>query len=97
VDSRGKLIVVKQRPEKIVSARVLGKNSDKIAQTAAIIGHTVGNMHRPISVSGAKIFFPIMAESEIELFKKLLPHGGVELKVQERVFQPDGATVGHEH
>lgn len=97
VDSKGKIIVVKQRPERVACVRVREKNPDRIAETAAIIGHVIGNRHRPISVAGGKILFPVMADSEIEVFRKLFPHGSLELKTEEKIFKPNGETAGHEH
>ena len=35
------------------------------------VGHTIGNLHRPIKLEGNKIYFPIQADAELEMFRKL--------------------------
>ena len=47
-------------------------STDQLFKTAIRLGHTIGNMHRPIKITDGKISFPIQAQSEIELFQKLL-------------------------
>jgi urease accessory protein len=86
----GKFIVVEQLPEKVVSIKM--KKGDSIG-LAALIGHAIGNRHRPIAVDHDTISFPIQAESEVDLFKKLLPR--VKMKVTEQVFLPAGDAHAH--
>ncbi|TLY06189.1 MAG: hypothetical protein E6K92_00005 [Thaumarchaeota archaeon] len=60
-----------------------------------MVGHTIGNRHRPIAVDHDTISFPIQAESELDTFRKLLP-AGVKLKLKEEVFLPAGEVHTHE-
>jgi urease accessory protein len=92
--TKDKLVIVEQVPEKVISVKI-GKSGNTIG-LAALIGHAIGNRHRPIAVNGNTISFPIQADSEAALFQKLLPHS-VKLKLEERVFQPTGESHGHEH
>ena len=88
-----KFIIVEQMPEKVVSISI--KKDSSMIGVAALIGHTIGNRHRPIAVDHNTISFPIQAESEVDLFKKLLP-AGVRMKVTEQVFLPAGEAHAHE-
>lgn len=96
----GRLIVVEQAPEKILTARPR-RGGGGGAAAAFLVGHAVGNRHRPIAVSGdgASISFPVQSDSEAGLFEALFARvdGGVELEVSEEVFRPhEGADVrGH--
>lgn len=92
--TKDRLVVVEQLPEKVISISI-GKNR-RATGVAALVGHAIGNRHRPIAVNGNTISFPIQADSEVALFQKLLPHG-VKLKLEERVFQPTGEFHSHEH
>ena len=85
-----KFIVVEQLPEKVVTIGI--KKSD--VGLAALIGHMIGNRHRPIALDSDNISFPIQAESELDTFRNLLP-AEVRLKVKERVFIP--AVEVHTH
>jgi urease accessory protein len=86
-----KFILVDQLPEKVVSIS-LKKNDIGLA---ALVGHAIGNRHRPIAIDHGAISFPVQAESEVDTFRKLLP-AGVKLKVTEKVFLPSGEAHGHE-
>jgi urease accessory protein len=87
-----KFIIVEQMPEKVVSIGI--KKGSSMIGVAALIGHTIGNRHRPIAVDHDTISFPIQAESEVDVFKKLLPR--VRMKITERVFLPAGEAHAHE-
>jgi urease accessory protein len=84
-----KFIVVEQLSEKVISIRIKKGDSD----LAALIGHAIGNRHRPIAVDHGTISFPIQAESEVDVFKKLLPK--VRMKITEQVFLPAGEVHAH--
>lgn len=90
-----KFIVVEQLPEKVVSISISKNDFEKIVGLAALVGHTIGNRHRPIAVDHGTISFPIQAESEVDTFRKLLP-AGVKLKLKEVVFLPAGEIHTHE-
>lgn len=88
-------VVVEQSPEKVIVAR-WPKGAPP--ELPVLLGHAVGNLHRPLSVEGDAVAFPIQADSEVEVFERLLARlGGIDLSVEERIFNPhEGADVhGH--
>lgn len=93
----GRRILVEQEPERVATARP-GEGG---SAAAFLVGHIVGNRHRPISVSddGSSISFPIQADSEADVFRGLFARvgGGVELRVSEEVFRPHGGADVHGH
>jgi urease accessory protein len=90
-----RFILVEQLPEKVASVSMKKSDPEKMVDLAALVGHTIGNRHRPIAVDHGIISFPIQAESEADTFKKLLP-SGVKLKVTEHVFLSSGEAHSHE-
>ena len=93
--AREKFIVVEQLPEKVVSIRIEKDSMEKMVGLAALIGHVIGNRHRPIAVDHDTISFPVLAESEVDTFRKLLP-AGVKMKITQQVFMPAGEAHAHE-
>lgn len=87
-------IVVKQLPEKVLSVRIGSGSAGKMIKLAALVGHTIGNRHRPIAIDQDTISFPLQAESEIDVFKKLLPPG-LKMKITHKVFLPTGEVHSH--
>ena len=90
----GKLIIVEQIPEKVIKTRVKKGDIDKMIGLAALIGHTIGNRHRPMAFDNGAIIFPIQTDSEVDAFRKLLP-AGAKLEVKERVFIPISEVHAH--
>jgi urease accessory protein len=88
-------IIVEQIPEKVISVK-LKENNENIA---ILLGHIIGNRHRPISIEDKMILFPIQEDSELEifqrLFKDIIDH--VELKIEEKIFLPHTSADVHEH
>lgn len=93
--AKEKFILVEQLPEKVVSVSIKKNDVGKMVGLAALIGHAIGNRHRPIAINHDSISFPIQAESEVNTFRKLLP-AGARLKVTEQVFIPAGEVHSHE-
>ena len=91
----GKLIIVVQRPEKVVSVVIGKRSAQQLVDAAALVGHAIGNRHRPVAVERGRISFPIQNESEIETFARLMPLG-VKLRVTDRIFVPTGEVHHHE-
>ena len=89
-------IVVEQLPEKIITVRLKNK---KMTDVMVLLGHIIGNRHRPISVKSDEISFPIQADSEkevfIKLFQSIINH--IELTVDEQIFSPHSGADVHEH
>ena len=89
-------IVVEQLPEKVISVKLKTKD---IVDVMVLLGHIVGNRHRPISIQKEEIVFPIQADSEKEVFTKLFHSiiNYVEMTVEERIFVPHLGADVHEH
>lgn len=97
-----KMIIVEIAPELVILVKMKRENitSDKVVRTAIIIGHTIGNLHRPIKiVDGDKACFPIQAESELETFRSLFHsiEDLVDLEITKMVFEPEEELHSHEH
>lgn len=88
-------IIIKQQPEKIISIRLKNNNT----KTMVLLGHIIGNRHRPISFQKGKIEFPIQADSEKEVFEKLFHEiiSHIDLKIEEQIFVPHTGADVHEH
>ena len=88
-------IIVEQMPEKVISVK-LKENDEKIA---ILLGHIIGNRHRPIAIKDKMILFPIQEDSELEIFERLLKEiiEHIELKIKEEIFLPHTSADVHEH
>ena len=88
-------IIVEQIPEKVISVK-LKENNENIA---ILLGHIIGNRHRPISIEDKMILFPIQEDSELEIFQRLFKEiiNHIELKIQEEIFLPHTSADVHEH
>ncbi len=94
-----KFIVIEQIPEKVISIKIkkIEANSDEILVK---LGHIIGNRHRPIQIDkNGQIIFPILADSELDTFKKLFSEiiDHLEMKVEEKIFKPRNGMDVHEH
>ena len=89
-------IIVEQLPEKVISVRLKTKN---IIDVMILLGHIIGNRHRPISIQKEVIVFPIQADSEKDVFTKLFHSiiNHIEMTVEERIFSPHSGADVHEH
>jgi len=89
-------IVVEQLPEKIITVRLKNKEMTEIM---VLLGHIIGNRHRPVSIKNNEISFPIQADSEKEVFTKLFQNiiNHIEMTVEERIFSPHSGADVHEH
>src|SRR5919197_1312476 len=74
-------------------------HDDDILKVPVIIGHTIGNLHRPIKLEENRIYFPIQVDSEIDMFKKLFGsvNEHIQIKKIKIVFEPDEDMSIHEH
>jgi urease accessory protein len=95
-----KIIVVEIQPERVAVIAVKNNTaSEHLFEMAVKVGHTIGNLHRPIKLEDNKIILPIQAESELDLLKKVLGSSKehIDITSTTMVFEPeDGADV-HEH
>ncbi len=97
VSNLKKFIVIEQLPEKVILIKI--KNLKDNQSRSVTLGHIIGNRHKPIVINDDVLSFPIQADSEVEVFKKLLSGvmNNVELKVEEQIFQPQHRMYMHEH
>jgi urease accessory protein len=97
------IVVVEIEPENVLQVEILKEtltdSPESLIQIPVQIGHTIGNLHRPIMLDGSRIYFPIQAESEIEMFGKLFHpfHHHLEIQSKKIVFQPSETMNVHEH
>lgn len=94
-----KMLVVEITPEMVAVVSLKNINDRHLFKTAVRIGHTIGNLHRPIRLEDNKIFLPIQAESELDLLRKLFSPMGEHVEVSSTyiVFEPEDGTNVHEH
>jgi urease accessory protein len=95
-----KMVTIELEPENLAVIQVKDNILEhEVIKIPATIGHAIGNLHRPIKLEGRKIFFPIQADSEIEMFKKifgrLLDH--LEITQAKMVFEPEEGMDIHGH
>jgi urease accessory protein len=97
------IVVVEIKPENVLQVEILKEtltdSPENLLQIPVQIGHTIGNLHRPIMLDGSRIYFPIQAESEIEMFGKLFHpfHRHIEIQNKKIVFEPSETMNVHEH
>ena len=95
-----KVVTVELEPENVAIVQVKDNVPEHhVVEVPVRIGHAIGNLHRPIKLEGRKIYFPIQAHQEIEMFKKifgsLLHH--LEINHTRMVFEPEEGLDVHEH
>jgi len=94
-----KMVIAKRVPENVAIISLESNiAADQLFNIAIKLGHTIGNMHRPIKITNGKIYFPIQSESEIELFQKIfskLSH--LDIKKENIIFEPDSGYDIHGH
>ena len=92
-----KFIIIEQLPEKVLCIKM--RNLKENPSGLVTLGHIVGNRHKPIVINDDVLSFPIQADSEVDVFKKLLSvfMNNLELEVNEQIFQPQHGTYMHEH
>ena len=92
------LIIINQIPEKTLKVRF--KSDAFSSNLAVIVGHVIGNRHRPISLNDDySVSFPIHDDSEIDLFQKLFQDANqyLILNIEETIFVPNDSMNVHEH
>ena len=98
--TENKIVVVGIEPEDVIMIEIRDDiHEDDIVEVPVRVGHTIGNLHRPIKLEGNKIYFPIQADTELEMFKKLLEpiNEHLDIKKTTMVFEPEDGTEIHEH
>ena len=98
--TENKIVVVGIEPEDVIMIEIRDNiHEDDIVEVPVRVGHTIGNLHRPIKLEGNKIYFPIQADTELEMFKKLFEpiNEHLDIKKTTMVFEPEDGTEIHEH
>jgi urease accessory protein len=98
--TENKMVVVEIEPEDVLMIEIKENiHEDDIVEVPVRVGHTIGNLHRPIKLEKRKIYLPIQADNEPEMFKKLfLPiNEHLDIKTTRMVFEPEKGTEIHEH
>jgi urease accessory protein len=98
--TENKMVVVGIEPESVIMIELRDNiHQDDVVEVPVRIGHTIGNLHRPIKLEGNKIYFPIQADTELEMFKKLFEpvKEHLDIKKTTLVFEPEDGTEIHEH
>lgn len=93
----GTVMAIRQLPEMVCSIR---PKPDAPLSAMVLAGHALGNMHRPIHVSGDTIQFPLLADSEIDTIGKILAVVGPDyytVGVDTAIFVPHTAANVTEH
>ena len=98
--TQNSMIIIRIEPENVAVVN-LRKNipPDHLFKVALTIGHTIGNLHRPLRIEEDRAIFPIQTLSEVELFKKLLSpiRDHIDIKIDNVVFEANLGSDVHEH
>ncbi len=88
-------ILIEQLPEKTLTVKFKDSNPELFL----LVGHIIGNRHRPISINNETISFPILDDSEMELFQRLFHEviDKIDLTVDKQRFIPHVSMDVHEH
>ena len=88
-------ILIEQLPEKTLIVKFKENRKDLFL----LVGHIIGNRHRPISIRNETISFPIHDDSEMELFERLFHEviNEIDLSIDEQCFIPHTSMDVHEH
>ena len=88
-------ILIEQLPEKTLTVKFKENRRDLFL----LVGHIIGNRHRPISIRNETISFPIHDDSEMELFERLFHEviHEIDLSIDEQCFIPHTSMDVHEH
>lgn len=100
MEEKEKIIIVEIEAEDVLMVKV--KKNIPMHHAIEIpvrVGHTIGNLHRPLKLDEDKIYFPIQTEDEVNMFKTLFKPIGDHLEITKTkmVFEPDEGVDVHEH
>ena len=95
ISGSNETILIEQLPEKILVVKFKENRKDLFL----LVGHIIGNRHRPISIRNETISFPIHDDSEMELFERLFHEviHKINLSIDEQCFIPHTSMDVHEH
>ncbi len=95
ISESDEIILIEQLPEKILVVKFKENRKDLFL----LVGHIIGNRHRPISIRNETISFPIHDDSEMGLFERLFHEviHEIDLSIDEQCFIPHTSMDVHEH
>ena len=95
ISGSNETILIEQLPEKTLVVKFKENRKDLFL----LVGHIIGNRHRPISIRNETISFPIHDDSEMELFERLFHEviHEINLSINEQCFIPHTSMDVHEH
>ena len=95
ISESDEIILIEQLPEKTLVVKFKENRKDLFL----LVGHIIGNRHRPISIRNETISFPIHDDSEMELFERLFHEviDKIDLSIEEQRFIPHVSMDVHEH
>ena len=95
ISGSNETILIEQLPEKTLVVKFKENRKDLFL----LVGHIIGNRHRPISIRNETISFPIHDDSEMELFERLFHEviNEIDLSIDEQCFIPHTSMDVHEH
>lgn len=98
--TENKMVVVGIEPEDVIMIEIRNNmHENESVEVPVRVGHIIGNLHRPIKLEGNKIYFPIQADTELEMFEKLFEpiSKHLDIKRTSMVLELEGGTEIHEH
>ncbi|GBC72685.1 Urease accessory protein UreE [archaeon HR04] len=98
--SNERMVVVELEEENLAMIKIKDDTPvDHVVEIAVRVGHTIGNLHRPIKVEDRSVYFPIQADTEMEMIKRLLNPILDHLVIEKTrmVFEPEEGVEVHEH
>jgi urease accessory protein len=98
-DKKMILLTLESEAVAIITFKSYYEDKENIFPLSVKIGHSLGNLHRPIKVTKNQVIFPIQAETELEMLKKMFSSFSKFLDIQSdnMIFEPDEGSNIHEH
>lgn len=82
----GHIVTIQQMPELVC---VIQMPTNAVSSTLVLLGHILGNLHRPIDIQNNQILLPIQDVSEEATFRRILNRLDIDdIAVEMRVFVP---------
>lgn len=91
----GHMVTVQQMPELVC---VIQMPTNVAPSTLVLLGHILGNLHRPIDIQNNQILLPIQDVSEEATFRRILNRLDIDdIAVEKRVFVPHSSANVSDH
>lgn len=86
----GHMVTIQQMPELVC---VIQMPTNAAPSTLVLLGHILGNLHRPIDIQNNQILLPIQDASEEATFRRILNRLDIDdIAVEKRVFVPHSSA-----